>query len=89
MVAHQTVNGCNLNTGDLLASGTVSGSKDDEHGCLLESTKGGKQSIKLANSQELIWLQDGDEARLTGYFGDGVGLGDCRGIVTPAIPFES
>lgn len=89
MIAHQTVNGCSLNTGDLLSSGTVSGLKDDEHGCLLESTLGGKQSIKLTDSQELLWLQDGDEANLTGYFGDGVGLGDCRGVVSPAIPFES
>lgn len=89
MIAHQTVSGCNLNTGDLLATGTVSGLGDDEHGCLLESTLGGKQSIKLADNQELVWLQDGDETILTGYLGDGVGLGDCRGIVQPAIPFEA
>lgn len=88
MIAHQTVNGCNLNTGDLLSSGTVSGLESDQHGCLLESTKGGKQSIKLTDNQELVFLQDGDETTLTGYFGDGVGLGDCRGIVKPAIPFE-
>lgn len=89
MIAHQTVSGCNLNTGDLLSSGTVSGLNDDEHGCLLESTLGGKQSVKLKDSQELVWLQDGDETTMTGYFGDGVGLGDCRGVVLPAIPFES
>lgn len=89
MIAHQTVNGCNLNTGDLLATGTVSGLNSDEHGCLLESTWGGTKSIKLTDSQELVWLQDGDEVTLTGYFGDGVGLGDCRGMVSPAIPFEA
>lgn len=89
MIAHQTVNGCNVNTGDLLATGTVSGFGDDEHGCLLESTYGGKQSLKLTDNQELTWLQDGDEVTLTGYFGDGVGLGDARGVVSPAIPFAS
>ncbi|KAJ3940206.1 hypothetical protein N0V92_013931, partial [Colletotrichum tropicale] len=44
----QTINGCNLNTGDVLATGTVSGAGDDEHGCLLEMTKGGKTAMECA-----------------------------------------
>lgn len=89
LVAQQTINGCNVNTGDLLATGTVSGTEDHEHGCLLETTMGGKKSVKLSDGQDLVWLQDGDEARLTGFCGDGVGFGDVTGVITPATPFEA
>ncbi|KAI8303846.1 Fumarylacetoacetase [Colletotrichum sp. SAR11_59] len=51
LVAQQTVNGCNLNTGDVLATGTVSGAGDDEHGCLLEMTKGGKAGAPVLESR--------------------------------------
>ncbi|KAI3392896.1 hypothetical protein diail_5029 [Diaporthe ilicicola] len=88
LVAQQTINGCNVNTGDLLATGTVSGTEDHEHGCLLETTMGGRKSVKLSDGQELVWLKDGDEARLTGFCGDGVGFGDVTGVITPATPFE-
>jgi fumarylacetoacetase len=48
-IAHHTVNGCNLNTGDLLASGTISGSELGSYGCLLEITENGKKALTLAN----------------------------------------
>ncbi|KAI1438528.1 fumarylacetoacetase [Xylaria sp. CBS 124048] len=82
LVAQQTVNGCNVNTGDVLATGTVSGKGDDEHGCLLELTRGGKVEFTLADGQKRTYLRDGDTLRITGYAGQGVGFGDCTGLVT-------
>ncbi|KAI1422148.1 fumarylacetoacetase [Xylaria sp. FL1777] len=86
LVAQQTVNGCNVNTGDVLATGTVSGKGDDEHGCLLEMTKGGKVEFTLSDGQKRTYLQDGDTLRMTGYAGPGVGFGDCTGLIIPARP---
>ncbi|TDZ51626.1 Fumarylacetoacetase [Colletotrichum trifolii] len=87
LVAQQTINGCNVKTGDILATGTVSGVGDDEHGCLLEMTKGGKVGWKLANGKDRVYLEDGDGVRTSGYAGNGVGFGDCVGIIAPARPF--
>ncbi|KAF2025614.1 hypothetical protein EK21DRAFT_76034 [Setomelanomma holmii] len=84
MLAHHTIGGCGLRTGDLVASGTVSGDKDHEHGCLLELTKNGKVPSKLSDGSELRYLQDGDELRYTGVVADGVGFGDCVGVVQEA-----
>ncbi|KAI3325022.1 fumarylacetoacetase [Xylariaceae sp. AK1471] len=84
IVAQQTVNGCNINTGDVLATGTVSGKGDDEHGCLLELTKGGKIELTLSDGQKRTYLQDGDTLRMTGYAGPGVGFGDCTGLIISA-----
>ncbi|KAK8101712.1 fumarylacetoacetate hydrolase FahA [Apiospora kogelbergensis] len=84
LVAQHTVNGCNLNTGDLLATGTVSGAGDDAHGCLAEMTKGGKVQIELADGSQTTYLQDGDGIRMTAYCGKGVGFGDCTGFITPS-----
>ncbi|KAG7058097.1 X-Pro dipeptidyl-peptidase C-terminal non-catalytic domain-containing protein [Colletotrichum scovillei] len=87
LVAQQTINGCNLNTGDILATGTVSGAGDDEHGCLLEMTKGGKVGWKTSTGQDRTYLQDGDGVRISGQAGDGVGFGDCVGFIGAARPF--
>ncbi|OHE91894.1 X-Pro dipeptidyl-peptidase C-terminal non-catalytic domain-containing protein [Colletotrichum orchidophilum] len=87
LVAQQTINGCNLNTGDVLATGTVSGAGDDEHGCLLEMTKGGKVGWKTSNGQDRTYLLDGDGVRMSGQAGDGVGFGDCVGFIGAARPF--
>ncbi|KAI1337460.1 fumarylacetoacetase [Xylariaceae sp. FL0016] len=84
LVAQQTVNGCNISTGDMLATGTVSGKGDDEHGCLLELTKGGKVQMTLSDGQQRTYLQDGDGLRMTAYAGPGVGFGECIGYITPA-----
>ncbi|KAI0514417.1 fumarylacetoacetase [Xylaria bambusicola] len=86
LVAQQTVNGCNVNTGDVLATGTVSGKGDDEHGCLLEMTRGGKVEFTLSDGQKRTYLQDGDSVRMTGFAGPGVGFGDCSGLIVPARP---
>jgi fumarylacetoacetase len=87
MLAHHTIGGCGLRTGDLIASGTVSGEADQEHGCLLELTMNGKKPSKLSDESELRYLEDGDEIRYIGVAGDasvGVGFGECFGVVKPA-----
>lgn len=88
MLAHHASNGCNLRTGDLLASGTVSGPQKDARGCLLELTSRGKEPITLPTGEQRRFLEDGDEVVLRGFCErDGfrrIGLGDCGGVVLPA-----
>jgi fumarylacetoacetase len=87
MLAHHTVGGCGLSTGDLVASGTVSGEAETEHGCLLELTFNGRKPSKLSDGSELRFLEDEDEVRYTGIVGDasaGIGFGDCGGVIAPA-----
>jgi fumarylacetoacetase len=67
LVAHHTCSGCNLRSGDLIASGTVSGMSEDARGCLLELTGRGQKTIQLPGGEERIFLQDGDEVILRGY----------------------
>src|SRR5262249_38207582 len=64
-VAHHTVNGCNLQPGDLLASGTVSGPAADGRGCLLELTWRGSQPLTLSSGETRRFLEDGDRATMT------------------------
>jgi fumarylacetoacetase len=89
MIAHHTIGGCELRTGDLVASGTVSGEADHEHGCLLEMTFNGKKPAKLRDGSDVKYLEDGDEVTYTGLVGDAsarVGFGAITGVVKPAIP---
>lgn len=91
-LVHHTVGGCNLEPGDLLASGTVSGSAPDARGCLLELTERGTRPLQLAPGITRTWLDDGDTVTLTGWCaGDGyrVGFGECRGSITAAAPHEA
>jgi fumarylacetoacetase len=85
MVAHHTSNGCNLEPGDVLATGTVSGVERESAGCLLELTRNGTDPLPLPNGEERAWLQDGDEVTLGGWCrNDGVAsvaLGECVGRV--------
>ncbi|KAL4794960.1 hypothetical protein BDV19DRAFT_399066 [Aspergillus venezuelensis] len=88
MIAHLTSCGSDLRTGDLLGTGTVSGSVDGSHGCLLESTKGGKKIVKLSDGSERIYLLDGDVVRMSAVLGSeesGVGFGECIGEVQAAV----
>src|SRR5690606_4382936 len=88
MLAHHTSKGCNPRTGDLSASGTISGPEEESGGCLLEPTRGGTRPIRLPSGEERTFLEDGDEVILRGYCErDGwvrIGLGECRGVVLPA-----
>ena len=67
MVAHHTVNGCNLQAGDFFGSGTQSGSSDRELGSMLEITQGGKNELELSNGERRKFLQDGDRIIMSGY----------------------
>jgi len=86
LITHHASNGCNLQPGDLLASGTVSGPAKESRGCLLEMTWGGKEPIQLPSGETRAFLEDGDEVILRGYCeregAARIGFGECRGIVT-------
>jgi fumarylacetoacetase len=88
MLAHHASNGCNMKPGDLLASGTVSGATPDSRGCLLELTWRGANPVTLPNGETRRFLEDGDQVIMKGRLETegraGIGLGECRGIVTPA-----
>lgn len=85
LVAHHTVNGCNLNPGDLLGSGTLSGPTPGEAGSLLELSQGGKQPVALPNGETRSFLEDGDTLVLRGWCERAgavrIGLGEARGTV--------
>ncbi len=85
MVAHHTVNGCNLRPGDLLASGTVSGETKDSRGCLLERTWRGAEPLELPTGERRAFLEDGDEITFRGFCERAghrrIGFGECRGTV--------
>ena len=93
LVAHHTVNGCNLSNGDLFGSGTLSGPNADQGGSLLELSQGGKQPIRLSNGETRTFLEDGDTVILRGYCNrEGfrqIGFGECRGTVLPAVAFAA
>jgi fumarylacetoacetase len=78
-IAHLTVNGASLRTGDLLASGTISGPEREERGSLIELSWNGSEPIELPDGSRRSFLEDGDEVVLRGE-----PLGEVRGTVTPA-----
>jgi fumarylacetoacetase len=88
LVAHHTVNGCNLASGDLLGTGTLSGAAAGQAGSLLELTNGGKTPLRLSSGEARTWLDDGDSVILrASCTRDGarrIGFGECRGTVLAA-----
>jgi len=88
MLAHLTVNGASLRTGDLFASGTVSGPEPDQYGSLIELAWAGRRPLTLGDGSTRSWLEDGDEVRIrataAGQDGTRVGLGDVHGQILPA-----
>jgi len=92
MLAHLTVNGATLRTGDLYASGTVSGPLPDQRGSLIELAWNGTEPISLPDGTERAWLHDGDEVTISatarGADGARVGLGEARGQIIPAMSPE-
>ena len=88
MVTHHTVNGCNLQPGDLFGSGTLSGPTLDQAGALIELTAGGKNPLPLPNGETRTFLEDGDAVVLRGWCekpgAARIGFGECRGTVLPA-----
>jgi fumarylacetoacetase len=89
MLAHHSSNGCNLQAGDLLGSGTQSGPNPGEGGSLLELSQGGKSPLTLPNGEQRTFLQDGDCVILRGHCERAgarrIGFGDCTGVVLPAV----
>jgi fumarylacetoacetase len=88
LVAHHSVNGCNLQTGDLLGTGTLSGPSLDQAAALIELTVGGKQPLTLPNGETRTWLEDGDAVVLRGWCerpgAARIGFGICEGQMLPA-----
>lgn len=87
MIAHHTSNGCNLNPGDLLGSGTISAPDPTGFGSLLELSEGGKSPVDLPNGEKRAFLEDGDEiilsARAEAEGFRSIGFGPCFGVVQP------
>ena len=88
MIAHHTVGGCNLNTGDLLGSGTISGTEAGSQGSLLELTNGGKSPVEIDGGNRRVFLEDGDEVSIRGWAelpsGERIGFGSCRSTILEA-----
>jgi fumarylacetoacetase len=86
-LAHHTVNGCNIQTGDLYASGTISGPSPGSYGSLLELSWNGQKPLPMADNTERTFLADGDTVIIRGYAeknGVRIGFGECSGRVLPA-----
>lgn len=83
-LAHLTVNGASVRTGDLFGTGTISGPERDQRGSLLELSWNGAEPIALDNGAARSFLEDGDEVVLRGHGGDALTLGEVRGRIEPA-----
>jgi fumarylacetoacetase len=88
-LAHATVNGASLRTGDLLSSGTVSGPRRDQRGSLIELTWNGTEPLELPDGAKRVFLEDGDTVRITATAPSDevtpVGFGEVTGTVLPAL----
>lgn len=88
MIAHHTSTGCNLNPGDLLASGTISGPEQKSYGSMLELAWGGKKPLTLDSGKTRTFLEDGDKLKLSGICENAklsVGFGSCEGTIQGAM----
>lgn len=87
-LTHHTVNGCNINAGDMMASGTISGPTPESYGSMLELSWRGSQPISLSDGTERKFIEDGDSIILRGHChknGLRIGFGEVRGKVLPAL----
>jgi fumarylacetoacetase len=89
LISHHTINGCNLQAGDLLGTGTQSGPTPGEAGSLLELTAGGKAPIKVGEDESRIFFEDGDAAVMRGWCerpgARSIGFGEVMAEVQPAL----
>jgi len=86
-LAHHTVNGCNMNVGDMLASGTISGPEEHQFGSMMELSWKGTKTVKLKDGSERKFINDYDTVILKGWSekdGIRVGFGECAAMVLPA-----
>jgi len=88
MIAHHTSNGCNLEIGDLIGSGTISGPEKSSWGSLLELSARGSEPIALASGEKRGFIEDGDEIIFRGFCEKPgharIGFGECRAVILPA-----
>jgi fumarylacetoacetase len=87
-LAHHTVNGCNLNVGDVLASGTISGNTEDSYGSMLEITWRGTKPVSMKDGSERKFINDNDSVIIKGYGereGVRIGFGNLVNKVLPAL----
>ena len=86
-LAHHTINGCNINVGDLMASGTISGPTEDSYGSMLELSWKGTKPVLLEEGGERKFIEDGDSVIMKGFAekdGIRIGFGEVEGKVMPA-----
>ena len=86
-LAHHTINGCNINVGDMYGSGTISGSTPDSYGSMLELSWKGTKPIKLNDGTERKFIQDNDKVIMRGYCKNKdhrIGFGECITTILPA-----
>ncbi|OQR73211.1 fumarylacetoacetase-like [Tropilaelaps mercedesae] len=87
-LTHHSITGCNMRSGDLLASGTISGPTEGSYGSMLELSWRGSKEVALENGCSRKFLQDNDEVIIRGYCekaGLRIGFGECRGVLLPAL----
>lgn len=87
-LAHHTVNGCNVQVGDLYASGTISGPSPGSYGSMLELTWNGQKPLQMSDGSERKFIEDGDTVLITGFAekeGVRIGFGECKGKILPAL----
>src|SRR5439155_22946759 len=92
IVAHQTSNGCKLQPGDILGSGTISGTTGDSLGSMMELTLGGKNPVQLPGGEARAFVEDGDEVVERGFCereGMRIGFGEAAGRIAPAAAYSA
>lgn len=90
-LAHHTVNGCRVNSGDMMGSGTISGPTEDSFGSMLELTWGGKNPIQMKDGSERKFINDNDTVIIRGYCENDeirIGFGECSSKLLPAIEIK-
>ena len=90
-LAHHSVNGCNVRSGDLMGSGTISGPTKDSYGSMLELSWGGKEQITLKDGTNRVFFNDGDNVILRGYCKNdevSIGFGKCTGKILPPVKLK-
>jgi fumarylacetoacetase len=90
-LAHHTINGCRVNSGDMMGSGTISGPTEDSFGSMLELSWGGQKPLPMNDGSERKFIQDNDTVIIRGYCQNDkvrIGFGECASKLLPAIDLK-